>query len=128
MSSCLYGEDPLGEPYDCSVYGVMSLLALWFNVYASPITKTTLILGDIGMLANKIFITENIILEDIDLSGGPECSFFDYECYEYWVETMKVRNVNIQNNSNVIFEIDKEIEFEKNFEVELGSTIEVINK
>ncbi len=135
ITSCLYGEDPLGEPpdhcVDCFRDGVLSLLDLWTTGISSQyIMGSTPALGDIGMLAGKIFITENLILEDVDLDLGTSasCYYYDYECYEYWVETMKVRNVNIKNNSNVIFEIGKEIEFEKNFEVELGSTIEVINK
>ena len=90
---------------------------LFQEASASPIMNSAPQIGDSGSISDKIFIREDLALENINITSD----------HEYWTESMTIQNLNIQNNSNVIFEIDDVIEFENDFQVDIGSTCEVIN-
>lgn len=119
ITSSLSGTDPVGNTYNGDQNGdnVISMEDLFIDANNSNIMTSTPQLGDIGYLSKKLFIRENLRLENVNISTN----------HAYWVETININNVNIINNSNVIFEIDKDYEIEQNFECELGSTLEVIN-
>lgn len=119
VTSSLSGTNPLGNSYDGDhdSDNVISMEDLFQESSVSSIMSSTAQLGDNGSLSDKIFICEDLILENVILSTD----------HEYWTEQITVRNLNMQNNSSVIFEIDEDIEFEKDFQVDLGSTFEVIN-
>ena len=117
VTSALFGEDPLGTAFDADNNGdnVINMWELWNEADINPIMSSDPQLGDNGSLAHKIFVNEDLILENIDLSNT----------YEYWVETITVRNLSISNSGNVKFEPDVEIIIERNFETELGGVLEI---
>lgn len=119
ITSSLSGTDPLGNIYngDNDADNVISMEDLFQEASSNSVMSSTAQLGDNGSLSEKIFIRENLTLENINITTD----------HEYWAESIIIRNLNIQNNSEVIFEVDDEIIFERNFKVDLGSTFEVIN-
>jgi hypothetical protein len=119
VTSSLSGIDPVGNTYngDNDADNVISMEDLFQEASSSSIMSSTAQLGDNSSLSEKIFIREDLTLENINITAD----------HEYWAESIIIRNLKIQNNSEVIFEIDDEIEFERDFQVDLGSTFEVIN-
>lgn len=120
ITSSLQSEDPSGNPYngDHNSDNVISMNDLYTEANTSSIMNSTPQLGDNGSLVNKIFVNENLILEN---------STFSID-HQYWTETITIRNLTINNNSDVIFEIDENIDIQRDFNVQLGSTFNVINR
>lgn len=119
ITSSLSRSDPMGNAYngDHDADNVISIEDLYQEASLSPVMSSTVQLGDSGSLSQKILIREDLILENINLSTN----------HEYWTESITVRNLNIQNNSDIIFKIDENVEFENDFQVELGGTFKVVD-
>jgi hypothetical protein len=117
VTSSLSGSDPLGNSYngDHNNDEVISMQDLYDEANSSIIMDSDPQIGDNGSIANKIFINENLVLEDVDLSNT----------YEYWVENITVRDFSILNSGNVTFEPEVEIIIEKNFETKVGGELEI---
>lgn len=119
ITSSLSGTDPVGNTYngDHDADNVISMQDLFQEASGSTVMTSTAQLGDNGSLSDRIFVRENLRLENTNITTNRN----------YWVETLNINNVNIRNNANVVFEIDEGYEIERDFECELGSTFEVRN-
>jgi len=117
ITSSLSGIDPLGNSYngDQNNDDVISMQELYNVADTSSVMDSDPQIGDNGSIANKIFINEDLVLENVDLSNN----------YEYWVENITIRDFTILNNGNVIFEPNVKIIIEKNFEAKVGCFLEI---
>lgn len=117
ITSALFGENPLGTTFNSDTNGdtVINMWELWNEADINQIMHSDPQLGDIGNLANKIYIDEHLVVENTGLNND----------IEYIVEDYEFLNSSIQSGSDIEIDIDNSFEINGTFVIPVGSTLNV---
>ena len=115
VTSALFGEDPTGTAFDADINddNVINLLELWRNADISPIMTSDPQLGNSGFLAYRIYINEELHLNNRTLPNF----------IEYRVDNFNTHNTVIRNNSQVTIDIDQEFNATGTFYAPIGARL-----
>jgi len=116
-TSALFGQDPLGTAFngDNNGDGVINMWELWRIADISPIMTSDPQLGNVGALANLIYIDEGLQLNNETLPNN----------IEYRVDNFTTMNTTIQNNSNLTIDIDQGFNATGTFNAPVGAVLNI---
>ena len=117
VTSALFGEDPLGTAFDADNNGdnVISMWELWNEADINAIMTSDPQLGNIGNLADRIYVIEHVLIENTSLNND----------INYLVDDYEFLNSSLQNGSDIEVDIDNSFEINSIFNAPVGATLNI---